>query len=264
LPDHPPLIQLNSVSVKYNNFLAVNNVSLTIQQGETLGLVGESGSGKSSLGKAILGLTPGISGEIIYGGSDILQFSNHQMKNYRRNAQMIFQDPYASLNPRLRVGDLIGEPFDIHKLEKGNARRLKVLGLLKLVDLPHPYYDRYPSELSGGERQRVGIARALALSPDFLFCDEPVSALDVIHQMEIIHLLKSLQEELGLTILFVTHDIGLVNRLAHRIAVMHSGEIVEMEITKKLMETPRHPYTQALLSAVPIPDPRLERERNNG
>jgi len=265
LPTQHPLIRLNNVSVCYESdklhTVAVNGVSLTLFKGEILGLVGESGSGKSSLGKAILRLTTGISGEILYEGADVLKFSNKEMKDFRRQAQMIFQDPYASLNPKMKVGDIIGEAFDIHKTARGDARRCKVLELLKLVDLDASYYERYPNELSGGQRQRVGIARALALSPKFLFCDEPVSALDVIHQMEIIHLLKSLQEKLNLTILFVTHDLRLVHRLADRIAVMYQGEIVEMGPAHQLMTTPQHPYTKVLLSAVPIPDPKQERQR---
>lgn len=261
MPDRQPLFQLKDVSVKYGGAKAVSHVSLTIAQGETLGLVGESGSGKSSLGKAILRLTPDISGEILYNGGDVLKFSKGEMKNYRRNAQMIFQDPYASLNPRMKVGNLIGEPFEIHNLAHGEARKEKVLELLELVDLPSSFYHRYPNELSGGQRQRVGIARALALSPAFLFCDEPVSALDAIHQKEIIQLLRTLQKKLELTFLFVTHDLKLVQQLAHRVAVMYQGEIVEVAATEQLMMHPSHPYTQALLSAVPIPDPRLERQR---
>lgn len=265
MSEKKPLIQLNNVSVRYNSeklsFSAVNNVSLTLFKGEILGLVGESGSGKSSLGKAILRLTEGISGEILYEETDLLKFSSRQMKEFRRRAQMIFQDPYSSLNPKMKIVDIIGEAFDIHKIVRGESRHFQVLELLKLVDLDASYGERYPNELSGGQRQRVGIARALALSPEFLFCDEPVSALDVIHQREIIRLLKSLQEKLHLTILFVTHDLRLVHRLADRIAVMHQGKIVEIGPAHEIMTAPQHPYTKALLSAIPLPDPKRERQR---
>lgn len=246
-----PLIEIKELSVFYNSFEAVKNVTLNLNKGETLGLVGESGSGKSSLGKAILRLIPEVTGQILYNGLNILDFKKREIKDFRKNAQMIFQDPYSSLNPRMRIGNIIAEPFQIHGVGNREHYEGKVMELLKLVDFPPSYYNRYPSELSGGQRQRVGIARALALSPPFLFCDEPVSALDVVHQDEILKLLKNLQQQMNLTLLIVTHNLTLVSRIAQRIAVMYKGEIVEVGTTEEVMLSPKHPYTKLLLSAIP-------------
>jgi oligopeptide transport system ATP-binding protein len=243
----------------HNQLRAVEGVSFDIYKGETLGLVGESGSGKTTIGRTILRLYEPTAGNIIYAGKDI---TNVRVKPYRRKMQYIFQDPYASLDPRMTVGDIIGEPIDIHELTKDkNERKERIFKLLEEVGLNNEHAMRYPHEFSGGQRQRIGIARALAVEPEFIVCDEPVSALDVSIQAQIINMLESLQEELGLTYLFIAHDLAVVKHISKRIGVMYLGRVVELNSTKDLFGEPAHPYTRALLSAIPVFDPKMNRER---
>jgi oligopeptide transport system ATP-binding protein len=241
---------------------AVNNVTLSIRKGETLGLVGESGSGKTTLGRCILQLHKPTAGEVIFDGERLNDLSVAAMRPIRKKMQVIFQDPYGSLNPRMTCGDIIGEPLIVHKLTSNKAEyQERVAELLTLVGL-NPYMaDRYPHEFSGGQRQRIGIARALAVDPEFIVCDEPVSALDVSIQAQVIGLLEELQERLGLTYLFIAHDLSVVRHISDRVAVMYLGHIVEMADRDQLYENPLHPYTRALLSAIPIPDPVVEAQR---
>ncbi len=240
---------------------AVDGISFQIRKGETLGLVGESGCGKSTTGRAILQLYRPTEGEIKFGQVELTKLKSGEMRRMRRQMQMIFQDPYASLNPRMSVGAIIGEPLAIHGLATGKARRERVAELMRVVGL-NPYYaNRFPHEFSGGQRQRIGVARALAVEPDFIVADEPVSALDVSIQAQIINLLEDLQEEFGLTYLFIAHDLAVVRHLSDRVAVMYLGKLMELTGRDELYRNPLHPYTKALLSAVPIPDPEVEEKR---
>jgi peptide/nickel transport system ATP-binding protein len=240
---------------------AVDDVSLTIQRGETLGLVGESGCGKSTIGRAILRLYEPTSGRIVFEGQDISHLGEAAMRPLRRRMQMVFQDPFASLNPRHSVGRIVGEPLRVHGLGGRAAGPRRVRELLEVVGLPADAASRYPHEFSGGQRQRIGLARALSVNPDFIVADEPVSALDVSIQAQIINLLEQLQREFELTYLFIAHDLAVVRHISDRIAVMYLGTIVEVSPAEELYENPLHPYTITLLSAVPIPDPEVERQR---
>ena len=240
---------------------AVDDVSLSIKNGETLGLVGESGCGKSSLGRALLRLEEPTAGEVLFLGENIIDFNREQMRRIRREMQIIFQDPYGSLDPRKTVGKIIEEPFFIHRIGNKRERLEQVVRLMERVGLRPEHYHRFPPEFSGGQRQRIGIARSLALHPKFVVCDEPVSALDVSIQSQILNLLADLQEEFQLTYLFIAHDLNVVEHLSDRVAVMYLGQIVELATSDALYESPHHPYCQALLSATPIPDPTARRQR---
>jgi oligopeptide transport system ATP-binding protein len=240
---------------------AVDGISFDIKRGETLGLVGESGCGKSTTGRALLQLYRPTSGEVFFEGDNLTKLSGERLRRMRRRMQMIFQDPYASLNPRMTVGDIIGEPLVVHNISSGQSRRERVQELLRIVGLNPYFVNRYPHEFSGGQRQRIGVARALAVQPDFIVCDEPISALDVSIQAQIINLLEELQAQFNLTYLFIAHDLSVVRHISDRIAVMYLGKIVELTGRKELYDKPLHPYTQALLSAVPIPDPVVEEKR---
>jgi oligopeptide transport system ATP-binding protein len=256
-----PITQGILFSHEVGNVKAVDDVSFDIHRGETLGLVGESGCGKSTTGRTILQLHRASSGSVIYEGQDLTQMKGESLRLMRRKMQMIFQDPYASLNPRMTVGDIIGEPLLIHNEARGRQAQEKVEDLLKLVGLNPLFVNRYPHEFSGGQRQRIGIARALALKPDFIVCDEPISALDVSIQAQVVNLLEDLQAQFGLTYLFIAHDLSMVRHISTRVAVMYLGIIVELANRAELYNHPLHPYTQALLSAVPVPDPVVEEKR---
>jgi oligopeptide transport system ATP-binding protein len=240
---------------------AVDGVNLDVNEGETVGLVGESGCGKSTLGRAILRLIEPTGGEVKFHGKNLLALGQRELRDMRREMQIIFQDPYASLNPRMRVGDIVGEGLEIHKLAKGRAKRDRVMELLHQVGLREDHFGRYPHEFSGGQRQRIGIARALAVSPKFIVCDEPVSSLDVSIQAQIINLLQELQEKLRLTYLFISHDLRVVEHISHRVAIMYLGKVVEIANSETIYRDAKHPYTRALLSAVPMPDTDLKKER---
>ena len=240
---------------------AVDDISFAIAPGETLGLVGESGCGKTTAGRTILRLYEPTAGKTIYDGVDINLLSQAQFLPYRRKMQMIFQDPFASLNPRMTVGDTIGEPLDIHRLARGKARTERIYHLLHTVGLSSEHANRFPHEFSGGQRQRIGVARALAVEPQFIICDEPISALDVSIQAQIVNMLQELQSSMGLTYLFIAHDLAMVKHISDRVIVMYLGKIMEEAPSAELYDKPLHPYTQALLSAIPIPDPKVEQER---
>ncbi|AWN24644.1 peptide ABC transporter ATP-binding protein [Deinococcus irradiatisoli] len=243
------------------NVKAVNDISFKLAKGEVVGLVGESGSGKTTAGRAILRLIEPTGGQVIFNGTDVTKLSKAEMRDYRRQMQIIFQDPFASLNPRMTVSDIIGEALEIHKLHPGSARVERIASLLQKVGLRPEHMRRYPHEFSGGQRQRIGIARALAVDPSFIVADEPVSALDVSIQAQVVNLMQDLQEELGLTVLFIAHDLAVVEYICDRIIVMYLGRIMEIAPSRELNRNPKHPYTEALLSAAPVPDPTVKRQR---
>jgi oligopeptide transport system ATP-binding protein len=240
---------------------AVDDITFTLEKGETLGLVGESGCGKSTTGRTILRLIEPTDGAIYFEGQNITNLDKGAMRALRREMQIIFQDPYASLNPRMTVGSIIGEPLEIHKIAKGSEKEERVASLLQKVGLRAEDMRKYPHEFSGGQRQRIGIARALALNPKLIVCDEPVSALDVSIQAQVINLLEDLQAEFGLSYLFIAHNLNVVEHISNRVAVMYLGQIVELASDQELYKNPQHPYTEALLSAVPIPDPTVRKKR---
>ncbi len=240
---------------------AVDDVSFNIYRGETLGLVGESGCGKTTCGKTVLGLYNATDGQVIFDGTDVHKLNPKGKKEFTKRAQIIFQDPYSSLNPRMTVEDIIGEGIDIHNLYKGKERQKKIFELLDTVGLNMEHISRFPHEFSGGQRQRIGIARALAIEPDFIVCDEPISALDVSIQAQIVNLLIELQKKRNLTYLFIAHDLSMIKHISDRVGVMYLGNLVELTKSDELYKKPLHPYTKALLSAIPIPDPDEEKEK---
>lgn len=260
-----PLVRVRNLKKYFKvgdrNLKAVNGVNLDIYPGETVGLVGESGCGKSTAGRTMIRLYEPTEGEVLFDGKNICKHSVHEMKKVRRKMQMIFQDPYASLNPRMNIRDIIGEPLDIHKIASGSERKARIEELLQLVGLNAEHMNRFPHEFSGGQRQRIGIARALAMEPQFIVCDEPISALDVSIQAQVVNLLKDLQSKIGLTYLFIAHDLSMVKYISDRVLVMYLGNMVELADSETLYSNPHHPYTQALLSAVPVPDPEVEKKR---
>ena len=261
-----PLISIRDLKVHFNVaggrlVKAVDGVTLDIHKGETLGLVGESGCGKTTLGRAILRLTEITSGQVLYRDRDLAHLSARQMREERRHLQIIFQDPYASLNPRMTVGQIVGEPLDTFKLARGKAAERRVHELMETVGLSKRFIKRYPHEFSGGQRQRIGIARALAVDPDFIVADEPISALDVSIQAQIMNLLERLKREKNLTYLFISHDLRAVRHVSDRVAVMYLGKLVELTDAKTIYDEPLMPYTKALISAVPVPDPEIELQR---
>lgn len=271
MPDKQPLLEIKNLKKYFtvqtplfqrekNKLKAVDDISFVIQKGETFGLVGESGCGKSTTGRCIVKLYEPSGGEIIYDGVDIGKLTEKQMLPYRKKIQMIFQDPYASLNTRMTIADIIGEGLDIHTDFKGEARLNRIHDLLTRVGLKKEHASRYPHEFSGGQRQRIGIARALAIEPELIICDEPISALDVSIQAQVVNMLEDLQKELGLTYLFIAHDLSMVKHISDRIGVMYLGNMMEVATSDELYDLPLHPYTKALLSSIPVPDPRASRK----
>ncbi len=261
LHKHFPIREGILIERKVGEVKAVDGVSFEIKSGETLGLVGESGSGKSTTGFCILQLLKPTSGEVLFEGTDLMKLGREDMRQMRREMQIVFQDPYSSLDPRMTVGDIVGEPLIVHGIGTRKDRSVRIRELLDVVGFDPSFTNRYPHEFSGGQRQRIGIARALALSPKLIVCDEPVSALDVSIQAQILNLLKDLQQDFGLTYLFIAHDLAVVRAMSDRIAVMTKGELVEIGPAEQVYTNPTHDYTKALLSAVPIPDPRAMKER---
>jgi len=261
LKKHFPITKGIVIQRQVGAVKAVDGISFEIIRGETLGLVGESGCGKSTTGRTILQLYRPTEGAVYFEDDNLAELKGNPLRRMRRRMQMIFQDPYASLNPRMTVGNIIGEPLEVHNVASGKERRERVQQLLALVGLNPYFVNRYPHEFSGGQRQRIGVARALALQPDFIVCDEPISALDVSIQAQVVNLLEELQGQFGLTYLFIAHDLSMVRHISDRVAVMYLGKIVELTDRNELYENPQHPYTQALLSAVPIPDPVADAKR---
>ncbi len=250
-------------AVSHGNLLkAVDDVSFDIYKGETLGLVGESGCGKTTCGRTVVGLYKPTEGEVLFQGKSVNSMNAHEKLKFKQNCQIIFQDPYASLNPRMTVGDIIAEGLDIHGLCTVKERTERIQELLKLVGLNREHVNRFPHEFSGGQRQRIGIARALAINPEFIVCDEPISALDVSIQAQIVNLLIKLQRDLGLTYLFIAHDLSMVKHISDRVGVMYLGQLIELADSQELYRTPKHPYTEALLSAIPIPNPKKSAEKS--
>jgi oligopeptide transport system ATP-binding protein len=256
-----PITKGNIMQRHVGDIKAVDGVSLDIYRGETLGLVGETGCGKTTLGRTMLRLYKPTEGQIIFDGCDLIDIKSSELRHMRRRMQMIFQDPYASLNPRMTIGSIISAPLTVHKVASGQEKRERVNELLEMVGLSPHFLNRYPHEFSGGQRQRVGIARALALNPDLIICDEPISSLDVSIQAQVVNLLEELQEQLGLTYLFIAHDLSMVRHISDRMGVMYLGKIVELADRDEIYLNPLHPYTQALMSAVPIPDPEASGRR---
>jgi oligopeptide transport system ATP-binding protein len=261
LKKHFPITRGIIVQREVGAIKAVDGVSFEIYKGETLGLVGETGCGKTTVGRTMLRLYEPTDGEVTFDGVDLLRLKGSELRQIRRRMQMIFQDPYASLNPRMTVGSIVAEPLEVHGVAHGKEKRERVQELLRMVGLNPYFVNRYPHEFSGGQRQRIGIARSLALNPDLIICDEPISSLDVSIQAQVVNLLEELQANLGLTYLFIAHDLSMVRHISSRMAVMYLGKIVELTDRDEIYLNPLHPYTQALMSAVPVPDPAVEEQR---
>ncbi len=256
-----PITRGSIIQREVGQVRAVDGVSFDIYRGETLGLVGETGSGKTTVGRTMIRLYEPTAGSVYYDGVDLMALEGDELNQLRAHLAMMFQDPYASLNPRMTIGSIVGEPLEVHGIAKGNEKRKRVQQLLEQVGLNPNFVNRYPHEFSGGQRQRIGIARALALKPDLIICDEPISSLDVSIQAQVVNLLEDLQSELGLTYLFIAHDLSMVRHISDRIAVMYLGKIVELADRDSIYLRPLHPYTQALMSAVPLPDPEVQQRR---